>query len=166
MSDIKNSVGKAAKAITKGSGTIIKTASLSIKLSSEESGLKSIYTDIGRAVHDIYKHGGSLGGLFDEKYAQIVEAEAKIAELKEKIEIAKGTITCGRCKTTSKRESAFCQKCGEGLGEITITDAPSAPAQPVSQVPPPSAQIGKICNVCGSSNGSSDRFCLSCGRIM
>ena len=120
MSDIKGSIGKAAKAITKGSGALIKTTSLSIKLSSEEANLKSIYTDIGRAVHEIYKHGGSLGALFDEKFMLILETEAKIADLKTKLEIAKGTVTCSRCAATSKRGSAYCPKCGAELVEGSV----------------------------------------------
>jgi len=178
MSDLKEGFGKAAKAVVKGSGAVIKSASLNIKLSGAESDLKGIYTDIGRAVHEIYKHGGSLGSLFDEKYEKILETEAKIAELKVKLEIAKGTVTCGRCAATSKRGSAFCPKCGEGLdgGEpappprdsetsVGIVGQTHSDDVAIPNTPPP-APVGRVCNVCGTNNDVGDRFCLSCGRIM
>jgi len=171
MSDFKENFGKAAKSVAKGTGAIVKTAGLSIKLSNEEANLKSIYADIGRAVHEVYKRGGSLGLVFDEKHELILKSEAKIAELKTKLEIAKGTITCGKCAATSKRESAFCPKCGGALTEEAADAAIEAkPTReiPPEQVPPPApaAPTGKICNVCGTNNDAGDRFCLSCGRIM
>lgn len=186
MSDLKESIGKAVKGITKGSGQLIKTTSLSIKLSSEESSLKTIYQDIGKSVHEIYKHGGSLGALFDGKYEEILECEARIREIRERLEIAKGTVTCSRCGATSKRGSAFCPKCGEGLeGAVAVAEppkaaevvsVPNAPSVPnalgdsplergtVPVVPP--APSGKVCGQCGTGNDAGERFCISCARII
>ncbi|MDR2167793.1 MAG: zinc ribbon domain-containing protein [Clostridiales bacterium] len=169
MSDIKGSIGKAAKAITKGSGTLIKTTKLTINLSNEESKLKGIYAEIGKSVHEIYKHGGSLGALFDQKYQEILEAEAKISDIRNRLEIAKGTVTCSRCKATSKRGSAFCQKCGENLLETRDEILETRGELPSAQVAPPVVSVeaaAKICNICGANNDANDRFCLSCGRIM
>ncbi|MCL2350427.1 MAG: zinc ribbon domain-containing protein, partial [Defluviitaleaceae bacterium] len=124
MGDVKGNIGKVASAITKGSGTLIKTTKLTISLSNEEGKLKHIYTEIGKSVHEIYKHGGSLGALFDDKYKEILEAEAKIADLRTRLEIAKGVVICPKCGCTSKRGSSFCPKCGENLdGAPTMEEA-------------------------------------------
>ena len=176
MSDLKESIGKAVKGITKGSGQLIKTTSLSIKLSSEESSLKSIYQDIGKSVHEIYKHGGSLGALFDGKYEEILECEARIRELRERLEVAKGTVTCSRCNATSKRGSAFCPKCGEGLdGAVSaVVEPPKAALDVPADIPhdapsngaPPPVVSGKVCGQCGTGNDAGERFCISCARII
>jgi len=180
MDDVKKGVTNVARSIAKGSGTLIKTTKLSLDLSSEESKLKTLYTDIGKKVHEIYSYGGSLGEYFDKRYQDILEHQRKINELQEALDIAKGVKTCPKCGKTSPRVSAFCPKCGEDMAGVpskTADDSPApapvgatfgrpipddAPPPPPSQIPPTT----KTCNVCGYSNDPKDRFCLSCGRIL
>lgn len=177
MEDVKKGLAGVTKAITKGSGTFIKTTKISISLSNEEAKLKTIYTDIGKKVHEIYKHGGDMGEFFDEKYQQILILEKKIEELKVARDEAKGLVTCLKCGKTSQKDSAFCPKCGGAIGEASETAVfeqaetnssyvpQNQPPPPVSAAPAPTV-MGKTCNVCGSVNASTDRFCLSCGRIL
>jgi ribosomal protein L32 len=174
MEENKSGISKVTSAVVKGTGTLVKTTKLNINLSSEESRLKNIYFDIGKLVHEIYKTGGSFGGIFDEKYGEILETEAKIAEINEKIEIAKGIVNCPKCGTSSKRGSAFCLKCGTNIGEITFEEvqAPSPTKDLVIEEmsapipnPPPKVE-GKVCIICGLKNQIDERFCLSCGRVL
>ncbi|MCL2574563.1 MAG: zinc ribbon domain-containing protein [Defluviitaleaceae bacterium] len=174
MDDVKKGVANVARSIAKGSGTLIKTTKLTLDLSGEESKLKTLYTEIGKKVHEIYSYGGSLGEYFDQRYQDILEHQRKINELREALDIAKGVKTCPKCGKTSPRASVFCPKCGEGMTDVPektaegtqVTDfAPQEmPPIPPSQVPP--KPTTKRCNVCGSSNDPHDRFCLSCGRIL
>ncbi|MCL2854307.1 MAG: hypothetical protein FWE21_01650 [Defluviitaleaceae bacterium] len=180
MADIKGGIEKAVKAVAHGGGTFVKTTKLTISLSSEEGKLNNIYTQIGKSVHEIYKHGGSLGAMFDERYKEILEAEARIADIKNRLEIAKGVVLCAKCNASAKRGSAFCPKCGESFGEAaeaseTPAVAPHARhtphvAPPVSEpepmpVPNPVPQ-GKTCGICGSVAAVGERFCMSCGRAL
>ncbi|MCL2575925.1 MAG: zinc ribbon domain-containing protein [Defluviitaleaceae bacterium] len=175
MSDSKTgTAANVIKAVTEGSGRLLKTTKLSINLSNEEGKLKAIYNDIGKAVHEIYKHGGTLGAMFDDKYKMIVEQEAKIADIRNRLEIAKGVVICPKCDTNSKRGSSFCQRCGESLSgaeeyvvvsEATATDH-RLPLQEPQQQQIPSQPTGKICNVCSATNDPFERFCLSCGRAL
>ncbi|MCL2752559.1 MAG: zinc ribbon domain-containing protein [Defluviitaleaceae bacterium] len=172
MSETKSGAAGVMKAVAEGSGRLVKTAKLSINLSSEESKLKAIYLDIGKSVHEIYKHGGGLGEIFDAKYQQILESEAKISDIKSRIEVAKGIVTCPKCETNTKRGSAFCPKCGENLSGEEIVQDFSPPiieevileAVPQTQVAP--QNIGKICNLCSYENDATERYCLSCGRVL
>ncbi|MCL2620970.1 MAG: zinc ribbon domain-containing protein [Defluviitaleaceae bacterium] len=184
MADIKTGIEKAVKAVAQGSGTFVKTTKLTLNLSSEENKLNTIYTQIGKSVHEIYKHGGSLGAMFDERYKEILELEARIADIRNRLEIAKGVVICPKCNANAKRGSVFCPKCGGNMGDaeelteipqatvttphIAPTPAPTpyiAPSpEPVPQ-PNPVPQ-GKTCGVCGSVAGVGERFCLSCGRAL
>ena len=185
MDDVKKGIAGAAKAITKGGGTLIKTTRLSLSLTNEESKLNAIYNEIGKKVHEIYDHGGSLGEFFDAKYAEIVERQRRINELKAARNAAKGIITCANCGKSVSSNSDFCPKCGVGLSAAPIADGTayhpdSADVSHSSQIPPayqtihepepetePEAAIKyKRCAVCGSENVLTDRFCLSCGRIL
>ena len=149
----------------------MKTAKLSINLSSAEGKLKAIYVDIGKMVHEIYRHGGTLGGDFDEKYNSILEAEAKIADIKTRIELAKGNMLCPHCDSITKVGSVFCPKCGFNYGE-DCHDAPSDVPRPATIANVDDDDIweeeviGKVCNLCQYENHPSERFCLSCGRAL
>jgi len=179
MDDFKKGVVNVTRSIAKGSGTLIKTTKLTMDLSSEESKLKALYSEIGKKVHEIYTYGGSLGEYFDKRYQDILEHQRKINELQEALDIAKGVKTCPKCGKTSPRSSTFCPKCGEDVSTVPsktaepprVADDADATVHipvPPSQAPPqePQAPQGKKCNVCGSDNDSFDRFCLSCGRIL
>ncbi|MCL2235203.1 MAG: zinc ribbon domain-containing protein [Defluviitaleaceae bacterium] len=184
MSDIKTGIEKAVKAVAHGSGTFVKTTKLTLNLSSEENKLNTIYNQIGKSVHEIYKHGGSLGAMFDERYKEILEAEAKIADIRNRLEIAKGVVICPKCNTNAKRGSVFCPKCGENMGDAEeVSEIPAAytthaapvhahaPAPHIAPEPEPVPQPnpapqGKTCGVCGSVAGIGERFCLSCGRTL
>ena len=162
MDDVKGGIAKAAKAITKGSGTFIKTTRLTISLHNEEANLKSLYIDIGKKVHEIYQYGGSLGEFFDAKYQEVVEVQNKIDGIKSQIDVAKGVISCPKCGKASPRTSVYCPKCGESM-----TAAPELATQPAQiEEPPPPARKEKTCAICGAVNDQQDRFCLSCGRMI
>ena len=184
MDEVKKGVANVARSIAKGSGTLIKTTKLTLDLSSEESKLKALYSEIGKKVHEIYSYGGSLGEYFDQRYQDILEHQRRINELQEALDIAKGVKTCPKCGKTSPRASVFCPKCGEGMTDVpektaetihfTAADHPAEAAAyhpPPKDVPTPillaqAPPASKICNVCGNANDPSDRFCLSCGRIL
>ncbi|MDR0272972.1 MAG: zinc ribbon domain-containing protein [Clostridiales bacterium] len=148
MNDIRDTLTNAAKSVTKTSGDIYKKAKLNMSLSTEESKLKSLYTEIGKKVHEIYQYGGSLGKFFDEKYVEILTLERSIAEMKEQIGIIKGVRTCTKCGNNIVITSDFCPKCGTSatgasaataISKPNVAIAPVAPAlpEPLPPVPPP-----------------------------
>ena len=179
MDEMKKGVANVARSIAKGGGTFIKSTKLTLDLSSEESKLKALYMDIGKKVHEIYSYGGSLGDFFDKRYQDILEHQRKIDDLREALDIAKGVKTCPKCGKTSPRTSVFCPKCGEGMTDVPEMTEETAPRRqaaadadavpdpaPPSHAPPQANPKSKICNVCGKTNDPTDRFCLSCGRIL
>jgi len=158
MDDWKSTIVDITKTITKTSGDFLKSTKLSMALSSEESNLKSIYTEIGKKVHEIYAYGGSLGKFFDEKYAEIQTAEAKIDDIRMQLDAAKGTRTCAACGHNAARAAEFCPKCGKGL------DGAAPVPEEYTAAPAPSA--GRVCGICGKESAAQDKFCLSCGRML
>ncbi|MCL2397925.1 MAG: zinc ribbon domain-containing protein [Defluviitaleaceae bacterium] len=178
MDDLKKGIVGVTRAITKGSGTLIKTTKLTLNLSSEEAKLNNMYTEIGKKVHEIYSYGGSLGEFFDTKYQEILAQQRKIEDIKSALDIAKGAITCPKCGKSSPRTTIYCPKCGDTIGEAPETTPTvvgeytqhqvQAPHLEPNQAPaiPPEMPKTKVCNVCNSTNADTDRFCLSCGRIL
>jgi len=178
MEDIKKGLVGVTKAITKGSGALIKSTKLTLSLTNEEAKLKSIYTEIGEKVREIYSYGGSLGEFFDKKYLEILEQQRKVDDLKAARDVAKGVVTCQKCGKTSPRGSAFCPKCGETMMDDIADEhvheaAKNEQHNPYrqnteieEQTTAPPEPVGKKCNTCGGINDIGDRFCLSCGRII
>ena len=191
MNNIKSTLLGLGKSAAKTSGNLINTAKLSLTLSNEETKLNAIYNDMGKKVAEIYSYGATIGDYFTEKYAEVVEVQKRINQIKKDIEIAKGIRTCKKCGKTAPSAAQFCPKCGEVMGEqaevvseenpqkpsqtpIDIKldepidmNEPELPPEPEPPPPPPLPSIDiKICGVCGSRNDSYDKFCLSCGRAI
>ena len=178
MSELKETVFKITNSITKTSGEIFKSAKLTINLASEEDKLKSIYTEIGKKVHEIYIYGGTLGAAFDDKIELAEAQQKKINDLKNRIDAVKGTKTCAACGKTTEKNAEFCPKCGHRSGEPVVksekaalktqpANEPDASDEPVLQdVRPMSAPAGKACPICGKINEDGVRFCYHCGRVL
>ncbi len=179
MSDIRNTIGGLVGTVAKTSKDLIKNTKLSLELNSAENELKSIYIEIGKKVHEIYAYGGTLGKYFDEKYVDIQSAEAKVADVKNRMYAAKGVKICGKCSKQVEAAAEFCPKCGnnkfnefkyepgsdENAGKASAAEN-SVQAEETRQERKPEAARGKICPLCGKENGVSDKFCLSCGRMI
>lgn len=179
MTDIKDTISKITKTITKTSGEVIKNTKLNISLSSEEENLKKIYYDIGKKVHEIYMYGGTLGKFFDEKYKEIVDAEEKISKLREEIDSVKGTKTCPKCGKSVDKLAGFCPKCGfkmdKSSEDFLKKDVDLENLNPSSFKEPPTTENFteeskkeeiKICSVCKYENKANEKFCISCGRLL
>lgn len=160
MSDLKSGISTAAKTIAKGSSVMIKTASINMKLSGAESALKALYTEIGQMVYTEYLNGKSFNDSFTQKFEQLSLAKEKVSELKQKLDEAKGLVTCKNCKEASKGSSAFCSRCGVSFLDAASLSNPEA----LPNAAPAKQEVA--CTICNTSNNISDRFCLSCGRMM
>ncbi|MCL2500090.1 MAG: zinc ribbon domain-containing protein [Defluviitaleaceae bacterium] len=172
MAEIRETLVNLTKNASKTTGDLIKTAKLNISLTSEQTTIKNLYTEIGKKVHEIYQYGGTLGKFFDEKYLELEAAERKIAEIKEQIAAIKGIRECPKCGKSVERNSEFCPKCGirlEAGGATAQTPpmpAPSADADTPSALFTNAPLTKRECRVCGASNDANTKFCLSCGRIV
>ena len=171
MSDLKDTLMKFTRGVTKTSGELLKSTKLSLALASEEDKLKQIYVEIGKKVHEIYQYGGSLGKFFDEKYLEIQQTETSILNMKNQMETIKGIKTCPKCGASIDRGAGFCPKCGAQLETVVIADAPSAAPSATTPEPPvvKEAEPKKnriICRNCQSENEPGSSFCLTCGRML
>jgi ribosomal protein L40E len=145
-----------AKDVTKSSAGFFKTATLSLRLASEENKLREIYVDIGKKVSEIYHCGGSLGGGFDSIFSTAREAEERVNNVKNQLDAAKGTKTCSKCGKTMDRAATFCPKCGQ--------KAPGAPNTQPAATAETVIEAKRICAACGAENAPANSFCNSCGR--
>lgn len=181
MDNLKGTISNVSKTVYKTSKSFLKSTKLSMDLSGEESKLKSLYTEIGKKVHEIYAYGGSLGKFFDAKYLEIMECERKIEGLRKELDAAKGTKTCDKCGKAAPLTAEFCPKCGarldktadEAAGPEVMPDEPARcfeepeqrPAEHMDEPEQPKA-AAKKCPLCGAENTATDKFCFSCGRVL
>jgi len=179
MQDIRDKIFSLTKNAAKTSGEFFKSTKLSMSLSTEENNLRSLYMEIGKKVHEIYQYGGTLGKFFDEKYLEIEALEGKISDIREQISSIKGVKICTKCGKSVDRTAEFCHKCGirVELGHEGFSPTSEQPANiQIPELQPealPKEIIETIetthvrnCRVCNSTNESTAKFCLSCGRIL
>ena len=77
--------------------------------------IESLYKEIGKISYLSFVGDCSHEGELDDKYAQISERLAKIAEIRETIANTKTTLECPGCGKECSKEDAFCSKCGHKL---------------------------------------------------
>lgn len=142
MDNLKDTFNNVTKSVYKQSKGFLRSTKLSMDLASEESNLKSIYTEIGKKVHEIYAYGGSLGKFFDEKYRDLLECEQKIDALRKELDDAKGTKTCPKCGKSAASAAEFCPKCGtrmdESMENVAFAQSAGYAAPPPASYPPAS----------------------------
>ena len=167
MNDIKNTLLRFTRGVSKTSGELLKSTKLSLALASEEDKLKQIYMEIGKKVHEIYQYGGSLGKFFDEKYSDIKQTETAILDLKHQMNMIKGVKSCGKCGASIDRNAEFCPKCGFQLDKTTSAPPPEQ-QQPIPEKPPETIpeKNSIICRNCQAENDTGSKFCLTCGRMI
>ena len=168
MGDLKDTLVKITKGVTKTSGELLKSTKLSLALASEEDKLKQIYMEIGKKVHEIYQYGGSLGKFFDEKYEEIQTAQAGIQGIKSQLDTIKGVKPCPKCGTSVERSAGFCPKCGAQMDTPVSPSPAGAPPAAEAPVTPEPAQKKSaiICRNCQAENEPGSKFCLTCGRLL
>ena len=173
MNNLKETLLKFSRGVTKTSGEMIKSTKLALALSSEEDKLKQVYIEIGKKTHEIYQYGGTLGKFFDEKYVEIQQIETAIQELKTQMDTVKGVKSCPKCDANVQRNASFCPKCGHKMNSVND----SSPEEPLpkqenslpineEQTKEQSQTNSVLCRHCQSENEQSSRFCLTCGRIL
>jgi hypothetical protein len=162
MSELKDTLMRLTKTVTKTSSELLKSTKLSMSLASEEDKLKELYCEIGKKVHEIYQFGGSLGKFFDEKYKEIVETEGRISEIRMQLDLAKGLKSCPKCGKPIDKTAGFCPKCGFKLDGALDYDR--QPATNSYEEARPTAR--KICASCHTENEPGTKFCLRCGRML
>lgn len=139
-----------------------KEASFKSELSSLESRLNYVYTQIGREAYGrCYEALGSIDELkkFLENVADLLnqisakkqemeyameQFDLEIAAVKERAYVRPGpSLACGNCGALNDPDDLFCNRCGSRL-EAASTEK-------------------KICSVCGAANDADDVFCVTCG---
>ena len=137
-----------AKAAAKKSGDIVEVTKLNMSIGTEEDKIETVYTEIGKAVYDIYTKGEDVGEEFRDLCEKIRTHQKNIEEIKQKILELKNVKLCPSCSTELELDIAFCPKCG------TKQEIP----QPKAEEPKE-----KICPSCGVVNVPEFMFCGKCG---
>ncbi len=153
MEDLKSTLSKLTKTITKTSSDVIKSTKLNINMANEQEKIKEIYIEMGKKVQEIYSYGGELGEFFDKKISELNSALEDIKKLEDEVSKIKGKRDCPKCKTAVSLESSFCPKCGAQMFE-NKTETKN------------NENKNKTCPVCGCINNYNDKFCISCGRAL
>lgn len=127
-------------------------AKLKTQITIEESKLKGLYADLGRAYYEnpedenIEAFKDSIGAVKE----LIAGYEAELAE-------RKGLKTCSNCGATMAREVLFCSKCG------AKNEIPEEPETEVSEEACAGESVKKVCPVCEAEVSEDMAFCEVCG---
>lgn len=116
---------KAKERIAKTSGDVAKKAKditeltkLKSQVSTNESTIKTTYSEIGKYVYENLKDDAPAE--MAEKMAIIDSAFAEIERLKAEILKLKGSVKCEQCGSEVDADVAFCPNCGAKMPEPVV----------------------------------------------
>lgn len=109
---VGNSAANAAGAVAKKSENFMEISKLSLKLTSEEDNITSVYGKIGEIIYKKYKSGEKFSSDIEEKCKSISKSNGIIDDLKEKINKLKDIKVCPNCKAEIKKDVSYCPNCG------------------------------------------------------
>lgn len=138
-----------------GTGALQKTkemadvARINGLISDEEKRVNNAFYQIGKLY--VTLHGDNCEPDFTALVESIRESEAKIADLKQQVQIIRGVKRCSSCGAEIASNVAFCNSCG--------ARAPEAPAPVV-------ADNLVQCSGCGKMVKPEMAFCTGCGASM
>ena len=118
-------------------------------ISDEEKRMNNSFYQIGKVYVSL--HADNCEPDFADLIEAIKESEAKVADLKQQIQIIRGIKRCSNCGAEVASNAVFCNSCG--------AKAPEAPA--------PIAAANLVqCNACGKMVKPEMAFCTGCGGSM
>ncbi len=120
-------------------------AKLKTQISMEESKLKGLYADLGKAYYENPEDENI------EAYKDSITAVKDVlAGYEDELSKVKGLKTCTNCGAKMAKEALFCSKCG-------------AKNEPEPEVVPEEAPQKKVCPVCEAEVTEDMAFCEVCG---
>ena len=119
--DLGNKLSNKGKDIAKRTKDFSDTTKLNHEISKNQDLINSTYNKIGKIYFNNYSELDCPE--LKELCASIVEANAKIEDLKKEINLIKGLTTCPQCKKDVSVDAIFCGNCGAKLKEAETTEA-------------------------------------------
>jgi peptidoglycan hydrolase CwlO-like protein len=116
---IKKSFSKYGKYLSKTadmalqkSGELISLSKINMEISSIQSSIEDLYTEIGERIYRRYEKGKFSDHDLEEYFRSIDKYKKEIKELKRQISRKKDKRTCNNCGAQVYYESKYCPACG------------------------------------------------------
>lgn len=153
--NLRDKLATTGKDVSEKAKEAAAVAKLKTQISVEESKLRSLYVDLGKAYYENPEDENIEA--FKDSITAVKEVIAGYeAELAER----KGLKTCSNCGATMAKEVLFCSKCG-AKNEIPEEPAPEA-EEPVEETAAKEPEK-KVCPVCEAEVSEDMAFCEVCG---
>lgn len=136
------------KDIAKKAKDVADIATLKTQISSQQDIINRLYIVLGKAYYNENKNAPSSE--FEENFKTLSKALDKIEQLKNDIQIIKGTNNCPNCDAEVATNAIYCSECG-----LKLTEEDSEPTDVIQT---------KTCTHCGMITDINSAFCTGCGE--
>lgn len=106
----------AAECVGKKASDLVEVTKLKMEAAEVEKDVSATLEGLGRLVYDGRKSGQDVSALTEECITKIDELNAKVAELRKKIDEYNNILRCPQCQAVNTDDSLYCKKCGTKLG--------------------------------------------------
>lgn len=105
----------AAECVGKKASDLVEITKLKMEAAEMEKDVNATLEGLGRLIYDGRKSGQDVTALTEECIAKIDELNAKIVEVRRKIDEYNSILRCPQCQAVNSDDSVFCKKCGVKL---------------------------------------------------
>ena len=106
----------AAECVGKKASDLVEVTKLKMEAAEVEKDVSATLEGLGRLVYDGRKSGQDVSALTEECITKIDELNARVAELRRKIDEYNNILRCPQCQAVNTDDSLYCKKCGTKLG--------------------------------------------------
>lgn len=143
-----DTISNKSKDIAKKAKEVADIATLKSQVSSQQDIVNRAYIVLGKAYYNENKNNPSSE--YEDTFTALTKALEKIDQLKNDIQIIKGTDNCPNCNAQIPKDAVYCSECG-----IKLDPDPSGDADIIQT---------KTCPHCGLITDMNAAFCTGCGE--
>lgn len=142
--DLGKKISQASQSVVQKTQGMSEVSRLNAVISESEKQIESCYLQIGKLY--VAMHAADHEPDFTGMVNTIREAEARIRESKEQIQLIKGLVKCEKCGAFVESTVAFCSTCGAAMPRRLLDENTIR------------------CTSCGQLVPKEMRFCTFCGK--
>ena len=142
--DLGKKISQASQSVVQKTQGMSEVSRLNAVISESEKQIENCYLQIGKLY--VAMHAADHEPDFTGMVNTIREAEARIRDSKEQIQLIKGLVKCEKCGAFVESSVAFCSTCGAAMPRRLLDENTIR------------------CTACGQLVPKEMRFCTSCGK--
>lgn len=121
-STVAQSAKESSAVVAKKSGELIEVSKITVSITSNESKMKDLYSEIGKKICQKHEDGLYIDPELVESCNEVLTLKTSIKEMKQKVNELRNKKVCTNCDTSLPEDTTFCPKCGNKVDSLSFDE--------------------------------------------